>query len=361
MKIGILTFHYGSNYGGVLQCYALQQVLFNLGHEVQVINYIPSYRIKQFLIVCRSCFKQRGLTGIKSLFLYLKYSISCRKVFNCFTSKYLNLTKEINDIRSLRQLDFDVIIVGSDQVWNQSQHKSPIYFLYWTEGMKCKKYSYAACCGQNKIDDYYRETLVKELNDFDGISVRSFETACFVKNLIGETPIVVCDPTMLYDFSEFKTQRKNKLIIAYILGNDINGGNNVVIEKIRAKYSKYKIYALIIGDHFINPCDWADKVLYNVSPSEWVDLIYNSAFVYTDSFHGSIFAMKFGKPLIAYYTSPVSGKRFEDLGKSYNMRNIITHADQVDRILISNDEMNYNYLERVKSNIELSMKFLNNI
>lgn len=71
--------------------------------------------------------------------------------------------------------------------------------------------------------------------------------------------------------------------------------------------------------------------------------------------------MKFGKPLIAYYTSPVSGKRFEDLGKSYNMRNIITHADQVDRILISNDEMNYNYLERVKSNIELSMKFLNNI
>lgn len=358
MKIGILTFHYGSNYGGVLQCYALQCVLSKYGHRVEVINYKPNDRIKQFFIVCRSCFKRGVFDGFRSFVLYLKYSSECRNIFSAFSEKYLNLTKQMSDTYSLSLLEFDAVVVGSDQVWNRSQHKSPVYFLNWVNGRKCKKYSYAACCGLNVIEDAYRKKIAEELIEFDRISVRSAETAGFVKELIGKSPTIVCDPTMLYDFNEFKFPRADKYILVYILGEDVSGGNITVIDAIRSKYSGLDVYALLIGDRCANLCKWADKIFYNVSPDEWVSLFYNSSFIYTDSFHGSVFAMKFQKPFIAYYNDSITGKRFKDLASTYDMANIITDAKETIQLLESEDEVRYFYNEVVGDNVTDSLQFI---
>lgn len=360
MKIGILTFHYGSNYGGVLQCYALQQILAKCGHEVQVINYVPQQPIKDFLIVCRSCCSRGVRKGIKSFINYLRHSKKCKRTFRDFTDTYLNKSKLIRDLKTLNSLNYDAVVVGSDQVWNSSQHSSPIYFLDWVRP-NCKRISYAACCGRNVVKDQYRDTLISELSKFDLITVRSSETFDFVTQLIGMKPQVVCDPTMLYPFDEFKSSIVEKYILAYILGGEINGGNYKVVKKIKKKHPDLKVLAIQLGDRCASDCKWADTVLYDVSPCEWVNLIYNSSFVFTDSFHGSVFAMKFRKPLLAYYTSPVTGTRFKDLGNTYSMQNIITDSKEADSILNLNKELAYMYDAIIDKNVLDSLNIIKSI
>jgi hypothetical protein len=291
---------------------------------------------------------------------YLKYSRNCKRNFLNFSNQYLHKTPIIREVKELRTLDYDAIVVGSDQVWNCSQHASQVYFLDWVR-KGCKRISYAACCGRNVIKDGCREKLCSELNKFDKLSVRSAETFKFIYQLIGKKPYVVCDPTMLYPFDEFKSYIEGNYLIVYVLGKDIVGGNAYVIKKIKEKYPNIKVYAIQIGDRCTSYCEWADKELFNISPIEWIRLIYNSSFVFTDSFHGSVFAMKFGKPLVAYYNSPVTGQRFKDLEQTFYMKNVITDANQIDAILSSNSEHDYMYKDIIESHIQESLDFIKSI
>ena len=153
---------------------------------------------------------------------------------------------------------------------------------------------------------------------------------------MNKTVPVVADPTILYDFNEFITPLNQHYILTYILTEDIKGGNEKAIETIRRSYPGLPVYSIIISDRQPRLCKWADKQLFDVRPDEWVNLIYNCSFLYTDSFHGSVFAMKYGKPFVAYYGSEASGRRFMDLKKMYHLQNVITEANEVDDVIKRN-------------------------
>ena len=335
MKIGILTFHYGSNYGGVLQCYALQQVLKNMGHDVVVINYHPNDSFKKYAFVIINLLKKRDKLSWKALWHFVTHHRYSRRVFRTFQESYLQLSEESSNINDFIDLDIDTIVVGSDQVWNYSQQKRIEYFLGWLKNPVVIKISYAACCGHNRINNQYRTQLIEQLNDFKAISVRSPETQDFINELIGVKPPVVADPTMLYDFKEFVDQKDEKYILTYILTEDIKGGNSHAIDRIKSKYPDMPVYSIVISDRQPRLCLWADKQLFDVSPNEWVNLIYNCSFLYTDSFHGAVFALKFGKPFIAYYSNEGSGKRLIDLKRQFDLKNIATNIDEVKGVLLS--------------------------
>ena len=336
MRIGILTFHYGSNYGGVLQCYALQQVLKGMGYDVNIINYVPHDSLKKFLFVLLYFIRKRNVESLKALWQYILYHKKSRAVFRDFRNHYLLMTKEESDIEKFSDIELDAIFVGSDQVWNYSQQKRKAYFLGWVNNVNIKKNSYAACCGLNSIDERHRTEVINQLSLFTAISVRSEETQLFIKELLNKTVPVVADPTILYDFNEFITPLNQHYILTYILTEDIKGGNEKAIETIRRSYPGLPVYSIIISDRQPRLCKCADKQLFDVRPDEWVNLIYNCSFLYTDSFHGSVFAMKYGKPFVAYYGSEASGRRFMDLKKMYHLQNVITEANEVDDVIKRN-------------------------
>lgn len=332
MKIGILTYHYGYNFGGVLQCYALQQTLKDLGYkDIHIINCIPS-KIKFYL---GGIPRKRKLSTLYDLYLRFRYGEKCRNSFNEFREKYLNQTPYIKR-KSLPQYvkDYDALIVGSDQIWNIREQTDGMFFLDWTPQFKGKKISYAPCCGKNEVNEKYRNNLKRALNNFNFLSVRNRETQSFVERIIEKKPVIVPDPTCLYNFNEFITNKnivKEKYIFTYILGEEINGGNKAAISLIKDKYPGRKIIASVIAYSNPKKIEWADEVRYHLSPIEWLNMIKNADFVYTDSFHGTIFSMKFNVPFITYYIEERRKARFMELQAQFGIEeNIVSSLEQIE-------------------------------
>ena len=349
MKVGILTYHYGSNYGGVLQCYALQQVLKGMGYEVSIINYIPHQNHKKFAHVVQTALKMFSLESMKALWHNIRYQWQSRRVFEVFRENYLNLTRESSHIEDFKNINIDVLIVGSDQLWGYPQIRD-VYFLGWVENPHIKKVAYAVCSGYGKINEAYREEMAKQLLHFSAISVRSQTTKAFVKNIIGLDVPVVVDPTVLYDFNEFLSSRNDPYILTYILTDDIEGGNFKAIDLIKKKYPGLPVYSIIISDRYPRISSWSDKYLVDVTPGEWVNLIYNCSFLYTDSYHGALFAIKFGKPFIAYYSSDNGGRRLTDLQSQLNIHNVAHNLNDVISILDSKSDNPQLLLGELKKN-----------
>ncbi|MCI9091033.1 MAG: polysaccharide pyruvyl transferase family protein, partial [Bacteroides thetaiotaomicron] len=199
MNIGILTFHWATNYGAVLQCYALQSYLTSIGHNVKVINYKP----RQY---------------DESLYKFLRYRKFLRfeeyrdarnkeKSLIPFRDSHLNQTDRAYTCASVSGMvsQFDVIISGSDQVTNPSflmsgegkSIVSPTYFLGFPfEG---KRIGYALSFGCVTYPDEARKVASKYIGAFDRISVREASGIDIVKSMGRDDAEVVPDPTLLME------------------------------------------------------------------------------------------------------------------------------------------------------------------
>lgn len=369
-KIGILTFNYGCNYGGTLQCIGLYKALKQLKLEknIEIIDYIPpnmyDKKIK-YLIgtgISRNINEniRKTLKIMKSFFIKLRYVDSALEKFDKFRKENSNMRLyNINEIQDI----YDSIIVGSDQVWNVTSQMNGTYFLEGIEGVK--KISYAACSGSDfyKKDD--EERLRKSINDFQYISVRNNHTYNFVKRLTGKEPEIVCDPSILYDYKEYltKDKPKEKYILTYILGNEINGGHKKVLEEIKSKVGDIKIIALGIayaGSGSLQFYPWADEVIYDASPEDWLNLINNAEFIYTDSYHGVLFSMKFHKDFLGYYSEKARASRFIDLSERYDVGDwIVNDIKEISEKNSFGKKIDYNKIDvLLEKHREYSMSFL---
>ena len=129
-KIGILTFSYGSNYGGTLQCVGLFKFLKEQNFDVKVINYLKndtySFKSKYLIGAITKKDIKNNLKNFKEtsrkLFIKFRYVDSILKKFDLFRKKNLILTNTGDSVRKIIELhlnnNLDYIIVGSDQVWS---------------------------------------------------------------------------------------------------------------------------------------------------------------------------------------------------------------------------------------------------
>ena len=336
MKIGILTYHYGYNFGGVLQCYALQKALNSIGYEdVSVINCIPN-RMKFYL---GGIPRKRSPQVFYHWYLRLRYGKKCRRTFDEFRRNYLCITRTVlrNNLPEFVK-DYDALIVGSDQIWNIREQSDGMFFLSWKPEYKGRKIAYAPCCGKNEVAEKYRLNIRNALNNFDFLSVRNGETLEFVKGITGLTPQVVPDPTCLCDFKELlldQPVRNTKYIFTYILGKEIDGGCKKALELIKKKIPGCIVIASVISYSNPQKIDWADEIMYYLSPVEWLNMIQNAYFVLTDSFHGTIFSMMFNTPFITYYAENRRKSRFVELAYQFDIsKNIVCSLDEIDSFVI---------------------------
>lgn len=244
----------------------------------------------------------------------------------------MNLSTQVdeNSIETILN-NYNIIIVGSDQIWNPSQRKKPEYFLNFAS-YNGKKISYAADSTIKEVDIEDKDNLVKALNDFCYISVRNKHSFEFVKSIIQKEPVIVADPVILYDFNNrHEINNQGEYILTYLLGKEIEGTHEKAIRKIKEVYGDLPVYSIKIPTMNFELSNFDDKVFYNLDPNEWLAMIRNSKFVYTDSFHGVLFSLKYQKPFLAYYTEKLRATRFIDLGQRYHIeRYIVKNVDEID-------------------------------
>lgn len=304
MKIGIITFHWATNYGAILQSYALQEYLKKLGHDVYIINYRPSQYKKTFLKCVLS--PRFWLTPLK-----LKEYFKEQKLED-FREKYLNQTKLFESLDDLKNNPpkMTVYICGSDQIWNPSfttlgeGKVTTSYFLDFGS-TRIKRIAYAASFGCEDLPIDAAIIAKNYLQNFNAISVRENSGLKIVKKLGISNSVVLCDPTMLLNSDNYsqllesKSSTKSKTVFNYIL---------------RSKDSRVQALNKIFSNNYTLITD--NKTLSSNSITDWLNNIKHSSVVVTNSFHGMVLSIIFKTPFIvleAKGTASAMNDRFRTL------------------------------------------------
>ncbi|MFB3390047.1 polysaccharide pyruvyl transferase family protein [Flavobacterium sp. LAR06] len=347
MKLGILTQPLLNNYGGILQAFALQQKLKDLGHNPFIINRMypkPGVKAKFKTAVKNIFYRYISTTKVVQLPLDGKeynriYSRICD-----FKSKYIfPITNEIYDTDSmikLKSFGFKAFVVGSDQVWRQAY--SPCitnYFLDFALSFKdVKKISYAASFGTSNWDvDKNKTKLISKLaGNFNAISVREASGINLCKEYLNVDAIQVLDPTMLLDVKVYKQlilkegeQTSDGSLMSYFLDDS----------KIKSNYIEELSQKINLVHFSILPKTRSGKrarqtIKEEVFPSvtKWLKGFCDAEFIITDSFHGCVFSILFNKPFIAVGNTKRGVARFESLLDKFDLK---------ERLILDFEKINY--------------------
>lgn len=336
-KTGILTFHYSNNFGAVLQAYALARVLETQGLHVEIINFIPQdYRprgikrllrkLKQLYVLSKSPFGPKGFFIAHRI--TSKHGKKAINAFDNFRSAHMRLSRVVDESTIANLVgEYGAIVVGSDQIWNPSQRSRIHYFLDFGAQFTGRKISYAADSTISTVAPSERQILERSLGQFHYISVRNQHTFEFVRTILGQEPDVVADPTLLHDFGDVKSVHpRGSYILVYVLGKEIQGSNVKAIQMIKQQVGNLPVYSIKDPTIASLPSTYADQEFYELSPLEWVSMVANAAFVFTDSFHGALFSMKYHRPFLAYYTEALRSTRLIDVGKRYGVAQFVINS-----------------------------------
>lgn len=305
MKIGILTFHRALNYGAVLQCYALKEVLCELGHDVEIIDYRPSCIEKHRKLLSGKDFKKLNFYNKIKNICYLPwmffYKNKANNVFDAFLNKYFNISKPIFEKNQIPSI-YDYIFFGSDQIWS---HRICGGFedVYWGQFEKknTKFITYAASMEDyNELSDSSWTLINKYLYSFDAISVRE-KSLCDV--LIKKTshriynvldPTLLCSPLVLDKFCQSNAIKKKYVLLFSVQGESFT---KEIAKYISEKYN-YTIVRVVALRYPRKKKDINTIYIDSCRPEEFVNLIYNSEFVITNSFHATAISIQLQKNFI---------------------------------------------------------------
>lgn len=295
MKIGILTFHCAHNYGAILQCYALQEVLKGMGHQVEVIDYRPASLIAAYKIWNPHRFIARSLLlTVKRLIketIILPKRIFRYKKFDRFINKWLNLS-----LPNTVSPSYDIYIMGSDQIWNPLMTKGfeDKYFGYFSFPKNQKRYvAYAASMEAECLTKEEMEYYVKALENFDAIGVRESVLASLLQPLTTTKISTVLDPTLLADVSIWNSFLIRKKRRPYVLVYQTRYDKNVMrISHCIAEQLHAEIVVLTTQPTWRLNKAWKS----DASPSDFVNLISSATCVVTTSFHAVTFSVIFKRP-----------------------------------------------------------------
>lgn len=334
MRILILTLPLYINYGGILQCYALQTVLKRMGHCVKVLSK-PQYGISYYwiypLAVCKRLIKRYIFR--KDVDILKAPHEVIRKNTDRFIKQYIdkynckNWTSEIIH-------KFDAVVVGSDQVW-RPKYSQPIEFsfLSFLGDSKIKRISYAASFGVDRCE--YTEEQLKIcsffLSKFDAVSVRETSGVDLCSIYFGVDAVQMIDPTLLLsadDYRKLINNAETKLpkgnMLVYILDKTENKIN--LVNKIAAEKG-------LIPFWLDSPDERNDKLplkeRMKMSVEQWLRSFDEAEFVLTDSFHGCVFSIIFKKQFLAIGNKERGLSRFSSLFKQLSLE---------ERLIISFDE-----------------------
>lgn len=312
-SIGIFTYML-SNYGAVLQCYALQRYLRNhTTDNVEVIDFTTNEHLNSIKILGKKASNpiKNALINLKTLCHYRALKRRKKRTFE-FKKQHINYTSRYAEMKTLLENPpkEDVYVTGSDQVFNLNSKYVDIYYLHFNK-VNARKVAYAPSFGVADFNNEYRTRVPEYIKDYSALSCREQTGADFLTEISGKRVPVVADPTMLLTADEWCKVAVKPEVDNYILIYDLNGKENLVsIAKKIQGLTKCKI--VCITDNVLNHYK-VDKIVYDAGPAEFVGWFANASYVVTDSFHGTSFSLIFNKPFITYIATPKTSDRVRTL------------------------------------------------
>lgn len=371
MKVGILTHPLETNYGGLLQAYALQTVIRRMGHDVYTIDRhnkgARSNLPRHILGLIKRYFRryvQRNpnVSTSWNAYLTMKEKDILGKNTWKFVQKNIKITNrvwshELKDIDEKYQ--FDAYVVGSDQIWLPNY--CPNSFLDFVKRDNVIKCSYAASCSCASWSPELTDACRPLARSFKGLSVREIDLIEFCRKEFGCAAQHVLDPTLLLDKEDYltvvdKNIKGDDIIFSYIL--DDTQEKRSLVEKVSKHYG--------VGVAWVNaerPYYKRNDVNINecIFPSvdNWINNLNNAKFVITDSFHGMAMSIVFKKPFIVIANKKRGLSRFESMLGLFGLesRLILNVNDFTEEHLLA---INYdNVYDIIKSKRKESIEFLN--
>lgn len=353
MRIGVVTHYYKSeNYGGNLQAYALVQFLNSLGFaDAKQLCYSKDYnnrriKIKKFV---------NPIKAFKYVFRKIYYCIESKKHFNDLILRKKALLKfndesipHTNNVYNKNNIngvinDFNVFITGSDQVWNPLWCDD-VFLLNFVPQNKIKM-SYSAGISVDLLTNEQIKIFQRALKTYTAISVRESSGVKLLQPLTEKKIVNVVDPTLLLNANEWNKLCSpriidEKYIFCYFLG-DIGEKKKHVVKF--AKNNNLKIVNMphLCGFHFSDE-HFADYKLYEVSPSDFISLIKHADYVFTDSFHASVFSHIYKRNFFVF-----NRKGFKAMNdRIYSLTKLF---DTGDRFCDSKEKCTLEYIESLPS------------
>jgi len=318
MKVGILTQPLRGNYGGILQNWALQQVLRKLGHEPVTIDVLPRPRCYRFI-----------LSTIRSLVFWFipsrrrrfwRWSEGRSPLFEDFVNGQIVKTSVYRyySMRIVKKERLEALVVGSDQTWRPMYNKGRLLsdmFLRFAFRFKGKKVAYAASFGVDKWEFTKRQTSICAFlaKRFDAISVREMSGVKLCERYLGIDAVAVLDPTLLVEKKYYERLCEQipfsgeQFLAAYVL--DVSKE----VDDIIAEESER--LGLPVRRYSADQCA-------ELTVEEWLSIFRDARFVVTDSFHGTVFSIIFEKSFRCVMNPARGRTRFMDLLEKYHSNSL---------------------------------------
>ena len=327
MKIGILTLPLHTNYGGILQAYALQTVLERMGHEVEFIDGVK-YKTKgvkqKTKYVLSQIFVPLHLWGLLKLFrvIYFTRTYYTKR----FVDKHLHVSK-FETLDSVNEYDIDAIVVGSDQVWRAKFFGEKRYteaYLSFSKGWNVKKIAYAASFGSDEweVDDEMTQRCKELISLFDAVSVREKSAVRICREILNVTAKQLLDPTLLLEKDDYDKliPKRNKectsFIMSYII--DTDDAKSQICDKL-SSLLQLPIVSSNSRVEDISSTHFSLEEQVQPPVEEWLDKIRNADLIVTDSFHACVFSIIYQKQFYVLGNMYRGMARFESLLEMFDL------------------------------------------
>ena len=324
--VGIITIHKINNYGSVLQAYALQRICESFGYKVKIIDYnFPNDYHKENRYSTIEDKVASEPVWIKLLFSFalIKQHRNIRNFINrhqCLTAEQYSHPDELFN----NPPAYDIYITGSDQVWNPRYCNGDPSFLLHFAPDNAKRISYAASIGTDHIPAELTDMFKALMDRYDAISVREESGKTMIADQFGIDVSTVLDPTLLLSSDEWNEiavpERviRNKYILCYFLNYSFDAFPYVddFAEYIH-KETGYDIVRVARPPHKLKFSH--THYCIDASPEEFLALVRDAEIVLTTSFHGTAFAVNYGKPV---FTVVNAGFNNSDSRQSWLMKSL---------------------------------------
>ncbi len=359
-KIGIVTIHRICNYGALLQAYALNKYLRNVGYDVETIDF-RTYRVAESYKLFAPL--RHYIKHLPKLFFTLWYLPKAKRKnrnFLNFINQYIPQSQQTfysNQELEKAQFDYDCYVCGSDQIWHTfCQNYSDAFILKFAKD-KGRRISYAASMGTPTIHQSKREIFREELSDFYALSVRETSAKDEIEKLTGRDVQHVVDPVYLLSADEWlelsaPINIKQPYIFFYFVHGDLPG-----MRKFVKELSRVKKMPVVVVNRCMRELLYPNIKMYDAGPREFVSLVANAEYVCTNSFHAASFSIIFNKKFIVF-TEKVS-PRLQSLLSTFGFKNRI--ATQESRIDVIDEDIDYKRVNQLVGDMtKASKEFLSN-
>lgn len=346
MRIKIITLPLKTNFGGLLQAYALQKVLKKMGHSVVTIDLPHHYSyswLKILLLFPIRVVKKYIFHAKEGVFreaAHNKYYPIISQNTEPFINNYISREETLRYPR-IKRGSCDCILVGSDQIWRRIYHKKiePL-FLDFAKGWNIKRIAYAASFGTDEWE--YSETETRNcanlISLFDAVSVRERTGVDLCRQKFDCKACEVLDPTLLLSKSDYEEIFLKKEIpqscgnlLVYML--DPSEEKNRIVTAI-SKYKGLKAFA-VNSDVDNNSVSLECRIQPSVET--WLRGFYDASYVVTDSFHACVFSIIFHKPFVVYGNKKRGMSRFKTLLEKVGLQDRLVFSENDIEMLINKD------------------------